>query len=222
MWIERVKESLEKAENLTSKLDYEVIDFTGMTSPKMKHFLNNICSYENVKYLEIGLGTGSTITSSLFKNEHVKSFASDIWLTKKVGENGKEKFEEVYDYFLGEMRTKIFSGDCFTINPENFFEGEKINVYLYDGGHEVEDHFKALEHFLPAMEKQFVLIVDDWNDDRVKKGTEQALKELPVNVLLKEERQAQLNTTSGWWGDVRTDPNVGWWNGLLVLVLEKK
>lgn len=224
MLIEHVRQSLLNSENLRSKLDQELVDFTGMTSPKIKHFLNNICSMDDVRYLEIGLGTGSTHVAALSKNEHVKSWSADLWLEKKVGDKGKERFEEVYDYFLGDMRTKIFNGDCFTIDLKDFFGDEKINIYLYDGGHEIDDHFKALEYFLPVLDKQFIFLVDDWNDYRVQNGTNKALNELPIKVLHREQLGGALNTTPGVWGDIRTTEgkNVGYWNGLLVLVLEKK
>ena len=46
-----------------------------------------------------------------------------------------------------------------------------INIYLYDGPHHFEDHFDGIKLVQPALEKKFILIVDDWNWDQVRNGT---------------------------------------------------
>ena len=43
--INMVDHSFAKADNLESKLTDAVMNIPGMTSVKIKHFLNNLCSY---------------------------------------------------------------------------------------------------------------------------------------------------------------------------------
>lgn len=40
-----------------------------MSSPKVRHLLNNLCSLPSTSYLEIGTWKGSTWISALFQNQ---------------------------------------------------------------------------------------------------------------------------------------------------------
>jgi hypothetical protein len=66
--IQYVQLSVENAERGQSKLTPEILTIDGMSSPKIRHFLNNICSYPGASYLEIGCWKGSTFVSALYKN----------------------------------------------------------------------------------------------------------------------------------------------------------
>ena len=48
-----------------SKITQEVLDVVGMSSPKVRHFLNNICNRPGTRYLEIGSHFGSTLISAV-------------------------------------------------------------------------------------------------------------------------------------------------------------
>ena len=51
----------------------------------------------------------------------------------------------------------------------------KIIVCIYM--HTEKSHFQALNHYLPCLDDEFIYLVDDWNWQRVKDGTNQAIKE---------------------------------------------
>lgn len=193
-----------------------------MSSPKIKHFLNNVCSLEGLNYLEIGLGSGSTHIAALYQNK-IKSFGMDIWLDKKVSPfGGKKGFFELCNKHIENFNSKIHSGDCFKTNLEKFFDGNKIDVYFYDGDHSEEAHYNAIRNFYPYMSDTFILIIDDSNDQRVTFGTDKGLKKMNFEILFQKRLPGQLNTTKGVYGDIRLGPDTGWWNGLWVLVLKKK
>ena len=59
--------SIERAEKHLSRLYEDVLQIDGMSSAKVRHFLNNLCSKPNTHYLEIGVWKGSTFLASLFK-----------------------------------------------------------------------------------------------------------------------------------------------------------
>ena len=55
---------------------------------------------------------------------------------------------------------------------------EKHNIYLYDGPHNFEDHFDGVKFVQPALENEYILIVDDWNWNQVRSATFRALEHL--------------------------------------------
>ena len=67
--IEHVKQSIQNAELGISQLNSKILNLEGMSSDKVRHFLNNICSLEHGNYLEIGVWKGSTFISALYKNK---------------------------------------------------------------------------------------------------------------------------------------------------------
>jgi len=220
--IGRLVVSLSKAENFESSLDSAVLEMEGMSSPKVRHFLNNICSYSGVKYLEVGTASGSTFISSMKNNSPDYVCASDLWVEIKNGKDGKRKFLGNCKEHLGfspqdedpGSNFSLFTGDCFEIDKSLI--REKFNVYFFDGGHEVEDHRKSMIYFNEVLEDRFIMIIDDWNDTRVQNGTMIGLQESGLKVRFSHYCKATVNSTPPRWGDMNE-----WWNGLMVLVLEK-
>lgn len=218
--IGRVVVSLRKAEAHASKLPDEILKMDGMSSPKVRHFLNSICSYPNTTYFEVGPAAGSTHISALYGNDFDDIAVSDLWVDIK-NESGKQGFLDNCQKYLDEKPSesegpwRLFSGDCFDINGSEL--PFNINVYFYDGGHEIEDHLKAVTHFKDNLADRFIMIIDDWNDERVQKGTAEALETGEYKIHFTHYCRAKTGSTPPFWGDMKE-----WWNGLLVLVLEKE
>jgi len=220
--IGRVLVSVQRANNLDSSLGEEVLNMPGMSSPKVRHFLNNICSYQDVRYFEVGTASGSTFISAMKNNTPDYVCASDLWVKIKNGENGKQKFLENCNYYLGFSpqdeklgdNFSLFTGDCFSIDKSLI--KKKFNVFFFDGGHEIEDHIKSMTYFKDVLEDRFIMIVDDWNDSRVQEGTNEGLRQSGMKLRCVQSCPAQIGATPPHWGDMNE-----WWNGLMVLVLEK-
>jgi hypothetical protein len=51
-----------------SNLNKDIFYLDGMSSPKVRMLLNNLCDRPNTRYLEIGLWKGSTLVSALYNN----------------------------------------------------------------------------------------------------------------------------------------------------------
>lgn len=223
--IGRVIVSIQRAEALQSKIDTSVLDLDGMSSPKVRHFYNNICSYPDTRYLEVGTAGGSTIISALYKNSIQKALGMDLFLEEKNGTLGRDKFMSNCLKILGkcpqELNTKennsdfnFYTGDCFQF--DNNLTDVKYNVYMYDAGHSVEDHRLSMSKFLDVLDDRFIMIVDDWNDHRVQQGTMLGLQETSLNVKFHNYRPAKQGSTPPSWGDLKE-----WWNGTMIFVLEK-
>jgi len=213
--VERVNRAIEYAEWSDSGAAEDVLNFQGMTSPKIKHFLNMLCSEPDSTYFEIGLATGSTHFAALSQNKQLRAFGADLWLTQKNGLDGETKFLENYEKFLGSLRTKLFSGDCFKIDLSEFFGDARVDVYFYDGGHSADDHLHALTYFKPIFTDKFICVIDDWNDDRVQAGTKLAISTGDFRILHQRIMPARIGATPPHWGDMSE-----WWNGMAIFVLE--
>ncbi len=58
----------------------------------------------------------------------------------------------------------------------------RFNVYLFDGPHTDKDQHDGVILALPALDDQFVLIVDDWNWQPVRDGTMSAIRAADLRV----------------------------------------
>ena len=87
----------------------------------------------------------------------------------------------------------------------------KPNVVFYDAGHDYVEQLNALTHITPFLADKFILVIDDANFDGVIDSAIQYIKEQDFDVWF--ERKI-LST-------IPENPS-HWWNGVYVLVLEKK
>jgi hypothetical protein len=182
--------AFERSERLESKIPKEYIEkLTGLSSPKVWHLLNNLCS-EADTYLEIGTYMGSSLMAALYGNS-VSATAVDNFCMKP----------HTRGHFFNNTKHLQFTfieQDCFTIKPNIFVK--PIELYFFDGEHTYEAQYKALDHFLSAMKNEFVYIVDDWTNQPVKEGTFDAIQKNNIDVLEMIERgEGKLKDKDGWW-----------------------
>lgn len=205
--IEHVRESIEKGQNEFSALSIQVLGIEGMSSSKVRHFLNNLCSFPQTSYLEVGCWKGSTLIASLYKNESsvLQAFAIDNW--SEFG-GPKEEFLINIAEHLPLESIYFFESDCFSIDKRQIFK--PINVYFYDGAHDPLSQELAFTYFDDVFDDVFVAIVDDWNMQQVREGTEAAFNKLKYNILFEEELWTERN------GDT-----LSWWNGIYIAVIKK-
>ena len=211
--IDFIQKCIEDAENLKSKLPIHISQRPGLSSQKIRHFLNNICSFDGAKYLNIGLCSGSSYWSAIYHNNILATgidwFRNDTnkWTEKEFWSN----LSKIVDLETETVNRKIevFNQDCFTVKLK-----DKYNIYLYDAGHSEENQYKALTYFYENLEDEFILLVDDFDDFNVKRGTIRAIQDLKCNIKFKEEKIGQFGN---WNPDSLT-----WWNGFLICLINKK
>lgn len=206
--IRKVQIAVQDAWHGISKLPLDVLNISGMSSSKNRHFLNNICSYPNTHYLEIGCWKGSTFISAIFKNKSSILSATGIDNWTEFGGPYSE-FRNNCQQFISDIPYHFYSHDCFKINPDTFIKN-KINVYFYDGGHTKQDQANAFLFFNNILENVFIAIIDDWNHPPVREGTFEAFNKLGYTVLYEIGLPARFNGDIEWW-----------WNGLYVAVIRK-
>lgn len=206
--IQQVTTAISNAERGISNLCPEILRLEGMSSPKVRHFLNNLCQLPNATYLEIGCWQGSTWISSLWSNENnvIFAYAIDNW--SDFG-NMQNRFIDNCAKFLNPNKYQLFSVDSFSIDVPSTIT-RPVNIYFYDGNHSESSHEKAFTYYNEVLDKTFIAVVDDWNSEDVKTGTQKAFKKLNYQVLFEKELPARYN------GDCEN-----WWNGLYVAVVRK-
>jgi hypothetical protein len=196
-------EAIAAAKFECSILPAEIFAVEGMSSRKIRILLNEICAFQDCKYLEVGAFQGSTILAASYQNPG--SFVT----VDNFSQFGGPKRE----FLLNQNR---FANECrFALLEQNVWEVAQeavapINVFFYDGNHSPEDQCQAFLHFDRALTDEFIAIVDDWNNPEVRKGTQEAFLQLQYKIVKDWAMHSRCHT----------DP-ADWWNGLYVAVIRK-
>lgn len=205
-----VDTAFKNAENNISKITNDIIHMGGMTGTKTRHFYNNMLNTEDARYLEIGTWKGSSVCSAMCGNK-AQVLCIDNW-SEFAGP--KDEFLYNFEKFKGENNAIFLEKDCYAVDVSLL---PKFNIYMYDGNHSLECHYKALSHYYNCLDDMFIFIVDDWNWKQVREGTLNSIKDL--NLIVLYEKEIRLT-----WDDTHTeDTNLlnAWWNGMYVCILQK-
>ena len=215
-YIQRCLDSVDKATKKESKFHH---DIEGLSSDTVRHFLNNICSYDDTKYLEVGVYNGSTFCAAIQGND-ITAYAADHWEDKNIrpvrddiewsGEEGSiEKFiENVKTTWTDNSNIAILNGDIRIATEENL--DKKVNTIFYDADHDGSVQKSCLNHILNYTEDEFILIVDDANFKDVVESAKEFASENKLDILYE-----RIILT-----DELEDSN-SWWNGIVIFVLKK-
>lgn len=187
-----------------TKLNSKAKLMRGMSSFKVRIFLNKLLEMPNSRYLEIGVWQGSTFYSALYGNSPDFAVAIDNF-------SGFQGSEETFLNNLNDVVTKyeFINSDSFASKEK--LASKKFNIYFYDGDHSEESHYQALAYLYDNLDDEFIYICDDWNWAEVKQGTFRAIQEQNLTIVQEWDLPSNNN------GDVEN-----WWNGLWVAILRKK
>jgi hypothetical protein len=216
-FIEAIKIAYLKTISGDSKLPDWILKLNGMSGKKYRIFINNLVEIiKNARYLEIGSWKGSTACSAFYNNE-VSAICIDNW-----SYNTPEC--KIFEEFNNNI-SKVINKDKFQLISEDFYNVDfsligKYNIYFYDGPHEENDQYDALNLVLPALDDEFVFIVDDYNDPRPRMGTERAIEMLNLDVIY----SIQIRTSNGVDNVYPTCvlENSDWHNGYFISVIRRK
>ena len=205
--MEHIEESLSKADTYDSTISHEILNLDGMSGKKTRHFYNNICSMNDARYLEIGTWKGSSICSAMYNNEMV-CLAIDNW--SEFG-GPKDEFLVNFNKFKGQNNATFIEDNCWNIDVS---ELGKFNIYMYDGNHDESSHFRALNHYLPCLDSEFIYLIDDWDVDHVRTGTRRSIKDNNCEVLYEKEIFSAESFCGIQHGAIND-----WHNGICIYVL---
>lgn len=195
-----------------SDLDPAVLSMDGMSGKKYRALINHLIKrLDHPRYLEIGTWAGSTLCSAINGNS-VRATAIDNW-----SEFGGPKAQ-----FLNNLaRFKTPSASVSFIESDfrkvDFTQLGRFNVYMFDGPHTAADQFDGIALVQPALEDEFILIVDDWNHTPAREGTLQALHKLNLSIVHAYEIRTTLDGSHPTVARQASD----WHNGYLIAVIAK-
>jgi hypothetical protein len=210
--VARVKAALAAGLVGDSEIDPEVLKIPGMSGRCYRHFINNLVrTTPDARYLEIGTWAGSTLCSAI-NNNRVSATAIDNW--SEFG-NPKPLFEEYLARFrTADAHVRFIESDFRTVD---FSALGKFNIYLFDGPHEYQDQYDGLDMALPALEERFILVVDDWNWERVREGTRRAMQANRISPLYSIEIRSTLDDSH----PVNAFESSDWHNGYFICVASR-
>lgn len=193
-----------------SKLNNEVIDSVGgFTSPNIRHLMNNLGAI-STHYVECGSHVGSTLISTGYKNDNLKSaIGIDNFSLFDDGHNTRNDLFKHCEMFIHNQYA-IVEKDFYTTNKKDL--PNPIDLYLYDGGHSFDEQRKGITHIVPFLADEAIIVVDDGIWDEPNAGTMKGLMESGLEICW-------LTVLDG---GVRSDCSErGWWNGLIVCLVKK-
>tara|TARA_B110000438_G_C15772380_1_gene632502 strand:+ start:148 stop:903 length:756 start_codon:yes stop_codon:yes gene_type:complete len=220
-----LEKSLLLALAINTKIPDEIRFMSGMSGRKYRYLINNLVSFiKDPKYLEIGVWAGSTVCSALYGNK-IKALCIDNWLkfdtedyVKKTynTKDQKKEFEINTNKIIDEkIDFKFIESDFRKVDYNKI---GKFNIYCYDALHAQQDQYDGVAIAQPALEKNFILIIDDWNWEEVRLGTMNAINDLKIRIISKIEIRTTQNNSMpkllvGQYSD--------WHNGYFIAVCEK-
>ena len=222
-----LKLSLLQALAVNTKISDEIKFMSGMSGKKYRYLINHLVYLiENPRYLEIGSWAGSTVCSALYGNK-VKAVCIDNWLKfdteeylKKVynTKDQKKEFEENIKKVLKSSENIDFKFIESDFRKVNYKELGNFNIYCYDALHDEKSQYEGISIVQSALDDVFILIIDDWNWQEVRKGTLKALDDLKISVISKiEVKTTQDNSMPKLFLGQYSD----WHNGYFIAVCKK-
>jgi hypothetical protein len=227
-YIDTVTRAIANAERRESNLTGFHMAVEGMSSIKGRHLLNNLLRLQprvdRTRYLEVGSWKGSTLCAATYGHD-IEAVAIDDFsqfATTTFGVDRRHPRDAVQQNLaLSRLFSKpqfdaaIIDGDCFKQDPAKL---GLFDVYLYDGEHTYEAHYKAFTHFAPALQDTFIAVIDDYRnlpEDGTHQATEKAFADLGWKAIETWYLWEECDGTD--WGRQAN----GWWNGLRVSVVSK-
>ena len=217
-YTQRVLDAIIAGNTNTSNFVPDKYSIQGLSSNRIRHFLNSLCSHDDAVYLELGTFIGSTFFAATMGNK-AKCFGVDDFSepnVKPIVDRGQwTECGNPYDTLVTNWK-KYENGNATFVKAsvdeltEEDFEGSKPNILFYDADHDMMQQMNNLNHLLPFMDDKFILVVDDANFDGVVEGA----------VTWAQENNLQCYLERKILSSVIESP-VHWWNGIHVMVLQK-
>jgi len=216
--VQRVLKAIDDGNTKTSNFNSDGYSIQGLSSDRIRHFLNSLCSHEDSVYLECGTFTGSTFFAATMGNQ-TKCIGVDDFSEpncKPMIERGQ--FTECgnpYDTLVTNWQ-KYENGNAAFVKSsvqeltEEDFGGARPNILFYDATHDMMEQMNNLNHLLPFMDDKFVVVVDDANFDGVVDGTVSWMQENNLDCYFERRILSSV-----------IESPTHWWNGIHVLVVQK-
>jgi len=208
-----LQRAMENALALETKLPGWIRSMDSMSGRKYRGLINTLVEgMPTPRYLEVGSWAGSTACSAISGNR-MTACCIDNW----------SEFNGPNDTFQRHIKRVVTPAVNFRFIEADFRSVDfaalgKFNIYCFDGPHSERDHIDGVSIAQPALDDEYLLIIDDWNWKQVRDGTMKALESLRVKIIA----QIQIHTTQD-----NSHPTVlrrqfsDWHNGYFIAVCRK-
>lgn len=207
-----VRDAFQEAMALRSDLTEAAFRIDGFSGKKFRMFMNNLMSrLADPRFLEIGLYHGASLCSAIHANQ-VRAVGIDNW-SEHDGERA------MFDAYLADFKwdathVEILEQDLADVPYETI---GKFNVMHYDGPGEGEGRLDGIFKASAAMDDRYILIVANWNRERVRSGTFDALRDAWIAVDYSVEIRTSFDGALPFMNGQKSE----WHNGVLLAVVSK-
>ncbi len=200
-------DSIYNANREISKIDDKILEIEGMSTPKVRHLMNNICNFQDCNFLEVGTYMGSTLCSAAYKNNGsfigIDNFSEFNTSVDRTSLHDKNKIKNsLYSNIEKTKQTNI------SFHESDFFTSQvpinsKINVFFYDGIHRYQNQYGNLKILKKSLDKYFIYLVDDYfcKVSEPKKASVSAINDFGFEVVfyceLQPNEESKLNYHGG-------------------------
>jgi hypothetical protein len=192
-------------------IDESITGMEGFSGYAYRNFINLLVKrIPDPRYLELGLWKGSTFCSAVWKN-NVTAVGIDNW--SEFGGPRNEFHANLAKVNSDTTRIQIIEEDFHSVD---FTSIGKFNIYMFDGPVSEQETYEGITNALPALENDFILIIDDWNWSIIRKGTLRAIRE--HNLIVDSITVTTGSDTEGPGQQYQYSP---WHNGYYIASVRK-
>ena len=185
-----------------------VSEVQGLTSPRVQRLIYGLARRSS-KYLEVGSAMGATAVAAA--SAGIETHCVDNWSQNvqpmshefDLPDNTKDEFLKNVAQFTN---ITVHDQDMTSVDVS---EIKDIDLFFYDGSHEINDTIRAIKHYSPSLAKTAIMIFDDANWKGVVQGVDMGISLAKLNPLYKK---LMLNSTEN---------KNQWWNGLYIVVVQR-
>jgi hypothetical protein len=150
-------------------------------------------------YVEIGCWQGLSLAGALFGHPGARAYACD-----NFSEFGGPRAALLETIARWTRPGQVVFDD---MDFRRFVAGApwtpaRVGVYFYDGGHDFDDQFVALQAMLPHLAAEALVIVDDTNWRHVRAANELFARHVPGFQVLRDIRTGS-GSSPAWWNGVQ-------------------
>ena len=216
-YVEHVIKSIDNSAMKRSNFNQIGYSIEGLSSNRVRHLLNNLCSIPQSSYLEVGTYTGSTFVAAIMNNT-IESYAVDNYSQENISPARKELSwtetlnpkDDLYQNLSKYSCTgyKVINSNALDLSTSEF--KRKPNIIFYDGDHSFDGQYNSLKNIFKSVSDTFILVIDDANFDDVVPSAQKLIEDEGLTILF----DRQILTP-------QFEDKTSWWNGLLIYILQK-
>lgn len=167
--------------DVPEKVDDPFPDVRGMTTPKVRYFLNKLVAHlpSQEGYFEIGIHQGGTLIPALAGHKAVDATACDNWSQFEQMREGSAKhffYQNLVKHYAQLPPIRVVDHDIWSFLKDPKFS-KPLGIVFYDGDHREEDQQKIFSAIYPHLAQEAILIIDDYDHPPVKAGSEKGVKD---------------------------------------------